>query len=148
MIHALDTKLVQIIAPQVIADNAEWVGSKGSTPVEVDTKGFRFARIIVMLGATDITMSVLKLWECDTAGGTYAAVTGGDFTAALPSDTDDNKFFAINVNLRARKRFLELEATAGNGSAGTYLVAWAELSRAEEIPNTAAERGITTELSV
>jgi hypothetical protein len=148
MIHAQDTKLVQIIAPQAIKDNTEFVGSKGSTPVQVDTIGFRWARVICMFGAMDIAMATLKLWECDTLSGTYAAVSGADFTAALPSATDDNHFFAINIDLRGRKRFLELEAIPGDGAAGTYMAAWCELSRAEEVPNTAAERGMTAELSV
>lgn len=147
MVHAQTTKIVPIISPQAIKDNVEFVGSKGSTPVQVDTLGFDYAVIRLMLGATDIAMATVKLWECDTLGGTYTAVSGGAFTT-LPSATDDNLVFAWLVNLANRKRYLEIEVIPGDGTTGSYAVAWAELSRAEQMPSTAALRGHAGELVI
>ena len=58
-------------------------------------------------------------------------------TSSLPSATDDNKFFVFDVNLQGRKRYLDLSATCGDGSAGTFACAWAELYRGEKVPATA-----------
>ena len=62
-------------------------------------------------------------------------------TATLPTATDDDGFVFFEVDLRGRKRYLDLSATAGDGAAGTFLCAWAELSRGSQTPVTAAERG-------
>ena len=94
-------------------------------------------------------MDALKLQTSDT-DGSYADLTGAIYgtstdisgaTSALPSSTDDNKFFVFEVDLRGKKRYFDLVATAGNGAAGTYLSAFAILSRGEQTPITAAGRG-------
>jgi len=69
-------------------------------------------------------------------------------TSTLPSATDDNKFFCFDIDLKARERFLEIVATAGNGAAGTFLTAWAVLSRGGEAPMTATQRGCSQILRV
>ena len=61
--------------------------------------------------------------------------------STLPSATDDKKLFGFEVDLKARKRFLDLVATAGDGAAGSFASAWCELSRAKNAPLNAAERG-------
>lgn len=137
-------KLVRVISPQAIVDNAAW------TSQEIDCAGFDFALIVFHIGATDIAMAALGLTECDTTGGSFVAITAAAFatavdidgtTTVLPSATDDNKFEAWWVDLRKRKRFLKVAATAGDGSTGTYGTAMALLFRAEETPNTCAELG-------
>ena len=150
MINAMDNKVVTITPPEAIRDNSSWVTAS------IDTKGFNWCDIFIHLGALDIAMTVLKLQHSNT-DGSYADVTGADFSsgtlsdgaaAALPSATDDNKFFAIRMDLRNVKRFLDLVATIGDGATGGFLVAWAVLSRAAESPDTMAERGITGEIIV
>ena len=47
-------KRVTVIAPQAIKDNTEFVGSKGSTPVVVDTKEWDYVEFIVVLGAKHV----------------------------------------------------------------------------------------------
>jgi len=138
------TKIVNAIPPGAIKDDADFVAA------EIDCKDYDFALVLVALGATDIAVATLKLTECDTTGGSFGDVTGAIWgtsaniagaTSTLPSATDDNKIFAIEVDCRKRKRFLKLAATAGNGSAGTYASAVAILSRGDIAPVTAAERG-------
>lgn len=145
------TKVVRAIEPVAIKDNASW------TCQAIDTKGYDSALVIWHLGATDIAMAALKLQECDTSGGNYADVSGANFdgdtgidgsAVSLPSATDDNKFFLIDVDLRKRKRYLKLTATAGDGTNGTYGVAIVILSRGKVTPNSASERGAAAVLQV
>ena len=92
-------------------------------------------------------MTVLKLQESDS-DGSYADVTGliygtsagiAGTTYALPSATADNTCFKFEVDLRGRKRWFDLVATTGTGSTGTYLTAFALLTRAKDTPVTASE---------
>lgn len=144
-------KYVAVTPPGAILDNAS------ATCAEIDTLGFRHARIAVLLGATDIAMATLKVQESDASGSGQADVTGLIYgtsagidgnTSAKPSATDDNKFFFFDIDLRARKRYLTLVATAGDGSAGTYLAAWAELYQGEALPSSAAGMGAANVLRV
>lgn len=143
-------KLVSITPPAAIVDNASY------TTASVDTAGWDYAQIVVYLGATDIAMVALKVQESDD-DSSYSDVTGLVFgtsnqisgsASTLPSATDDNKFFLFDVDLRGRKRYLDLVATAGDGTAGTYLTAFAILSKGKDGPVTAAERGASQILRV
>lgn len=147
------TKLVSIHPPGAIVDNASY------TTAAVDTFGFNKLKVTVFLGATDIAMTALKLQESDDSGMSAAAdIAGAIFgtstnpdtgaASALPTSDDDNKFFVFYVNLKGRKRYIDLVATAGNGSDGTFLTAWAELSDALTVPSTAAGRGAAANLIV
>lgn len=143
-------KMVAITPPAAIVDNASL------TTASIDTKGFAHCRIMVLIGATDIAMTALKVQESDNDSD-YSDVTGAVFatskndagsTSALPVATDDNKFFCIDIDLIGRKRYLDLVATCGDGSAGTYITAWAELRRGEKVPAKASEAGISQRLVV
>jgi hypothetical protein len=151
VIESQKSKIVAVTVPVAIVDNASW------TTIEVDTKGFEYATYYVMLGASDIAMTALAVTESDTAGSGHANVTGLIFgtstntagsTSTLPSATDDGLIFGFEIDLRPRKRYLDLTATAGNGAAGTFAVAWCELSRAHTTPDTATERGASQILRV
>ena len=141
---AIERKISVITPPAAIIDNASL------TTAYVDTLGYTFAQIYVYIGATDIALTALKVQECDTSDGSYSDISGTVFgtaediagdTSALPSATDDDTVFLIELDLRGRKRFLDLVATVGDGSAGAYVCAWAELSRPSDTPQTATERG-------
>ena len=145
-------KFVSITPPAAIVDNASY------TTATIDTAGFAYLRVLVYLGATDIAMTALKLQESDDSGmsgaaditglvyGTSASIAGT--TSALPTATDDNKCFAFEVDLRGRKRYIDLVATAGDGSTGTFLTAFALLSRAGDVGVSASERGYGSILRV
>lgn len=141
-----DTKLVALTPPAAIVDNS------GYTTAALDCKGWDHATIVVLLGATDIAMAALKVQESDdnASADDYDDVPGlntdGDTNidgdaSTLPSATDDNKFVVFEVDMRGRKRYLDLVATAGDGTAGTYLTAFAILSRGKPAPTTISERG-------
>jgi hypothetical protein len=139
-------KTVAITTPGAIVDNAAF------TTATIDTLGFRALRIVVMLGVLDIAISAFKLRESNDSGMAGAVdVSGADFSvspATLPAATDDNKLYAIHVNLNGRKRYLDLSLTGGDGTAGTYAVAWADLYRASEAPADVTARGFAQEVSV
>ncbi len=146
-----NTKVVSMTPPAAIVDNTSY------TTAEVDTKGWDYAQIICYLGATDIAMAALSVTESDTTGSGHADVTGlvmgtstdiDGNTSALPASTDDNKIIVFDIDLRKRKRYLDVTATAGDGTAGTYLTALCLLSRGKESPTTVAERGCDTVLRV
>jgi hypothetical protein len=93
----------------------------------------------------------LKVQESDD-DSTYTDIDELDFSdtaqkdidgvaLGLPSATDDNKVLLAEIDMRGRKRYLRLVATAGDGATGTYLVAFAILSRGGQGPVSSADRG-------
>ena len=150
MLTTLNTKKVAVIQPAAIVDNASW------TVVTIDRKGFDYVEITCILGATDIAAVALKVQESDD-DSSYSDVSGLVFgtsvndtgsTSTLPSATDDNKLFGFAIDCKARKRYVKLVATGGDGTAGAFMAALATLSRAEQGPLTAAQAGYSQRLVV
>jgi hypothetical protein len=140
-------KFFQVTAPAAINDNTAF------TTATIDTLGYDEMLIEVAFGAMDIAVAALKLQESDDSGMSGAAdITGADFSvspATLPSATDDNHFYGIHVKLGgARKRYMDLSFTAGDGAAGTFASVNAILGKGEAEPSTAATRGFTQLLTV
>lgn len=145
MIEGLNQKFVNVTPPAAIKDNASFATTT------VDTKGWGFVTFLISLGATDIALAALKLQESNDSGMSGAAdVSGADYSvnSTLPTATDDNNLFAIHVDCRGRKRYLDLVFTAGDGAAGTFGSAVAILSRPKISPSSATDRGLTGELAV
>ena len=146
MIQATRKKYVAITPPAAIVDNSAF------TTAAIDTKGYRLLQILVHFGAMDIAMAALKLQESEASDMTGAAdisgtVGGTAFT--LPSATGDNTFVLFTVQLKGnRMRYIDLVATGGDGTAGTYMTAIAMLSRGEEDPDSATDRGLGIEVNV
>lgn len=143
------SKFVDVCAPAAIYDNASLTANV------IDTKGYRRARIVVYIGATDIAVAALKVQEADAASDATTLTSGADIvgtragtdandtgsTSTLPSATADNTFVVFEIDLRGRKRYLQPVVTAGNGSSGTYAAVWAELFDGEVTPTTASQKG-------
>lgn len=152
MIDLQSTKL-WLATPPELKDNAAF------TSYALNTSGYDYVRYIIAVGAIDIDMVTLKLQESDD-NITYTDVPGSIFgtstvpaidlggVAALPSIASADSLFSIFVNLKGRKKWLQIVATGGNGAVGTYMCVIAELSRAEHSPRTAAERGLQAQLIV
>lgn len=150
---AMKSKLVSITPPGAKYDDAS------ATTAAIDTKGWDYLRVVVYLGDTDIAMAALKLQESDDDGSSdaYADITGAVFgtstglsgsTSTLPSATGDNAFYVFVVNLKGRKRYIDVVFTAGNGSTGTYAAILGELYRGEEQLFTATGLGASQVLLV
>lgn len=145
------SKYLQVIAPVAIVDNASW------TTNEIDTLGFNYLTVVVNIGATDIAMAALKLQSSDTSGSGFADVTGLDSdgdtdidsaASTLPTATDDNSLFIFQVDLEGQKRYFDLVATAGNGTAGTFASAVAILSNADDGPDSSSDMNALNVLRV
>lgn len=141
MNYLQNTKLFNAIPPAAIKDNAAF------SALVLDKTEFDqadYMEFIVTLGSIDATMAVLKVMESDTK--TNDTTLGGTPTEVLdvttkPGATDDDKVAVIGVDLTAsRKRYLQLQATAGDGAAGTFLSAVAVVSRPQEGSSKAADR--------
>lgn len=146
-----DRKFVSITPPAAIVNNASY------TTAEIDTAGWEHLTIVVQLGATDIAMTALTVTESDTSGSGHASVTGlvwgtstnlDGSTSALPSSTDDNKFQVAQIDLRGRKRYIDLTATIGNGATGAFFTAFAILERGEVAPSSISGMGCDEVLRV
>jgi len=140
---AQETKVFAAIPPAGIKDNAAF---DSLVLDKNDFDGADYVEFIGLLGATDVEMATLRVMESDTKtndttlGGTPAVVKDA---ATKPGATDDDKVFAIGLDLsKSRKRYLQLQATAGDGTAGTFLSAIAIASRPREAGSSAARRGL------
>ena len=143
MIHAMDEKVVSITPPGAIVDDTTF------STAALDTRGYARATIYVVLGATDVAMAALKLRESDDDSA-YSDVPGLDFSSdgELPGASDDDGIFAFDIDLRGRKRYLDVVATADDGAAGTYAIVFARLTRPSQSPGgAAADRGLVAALS-
>ena len=150
------SKQFVVYQPQAIVNNA------ALTCNVIDTLGYRRCRISFYLGATDIALSALKVQEADAKSSSTALTSGADITGAvygtstndagstssLPSATDDNKIFTVEIDLRGRKRYLLPAATVGSGSTGAFLCIVAELFDGENVPTTATQKGLAQNLRV
>lgn len=155
MHHIQNVKFVNVIPPGVVVDNAAY------TSTVVDTAGYDSVAFVVSTGFTDVALATLKVQESDAITDSVTLSSGSDVTglvwgtstnpdtgttSALPTGTDDNKTFVAYVDTRARKRYLQLQATAGNGTTGTYLAASAILGKAGEGQYNATTRGLGSNL--
>jgi hypothetical protein len=131
-------KFINVTPPGAIIDNA------AATTASVDTKGWNELMFLVSLGALDIAVTAFKVQTSDT-DGSYADLSGADFSVSpltLPAATDDNKLYAVFIDLRGKKRYFDLSLTLGDGAAGTYVSVLAVLTDGNQAPNTATLRGL------
>lgn len=144
-------KLGIVTSPAVIVDNA------ALTTNVIDTLGFDRLEIMVIIGALDIAMTVLKLQESDVAASFTALTSGADISGSvggtdftLPIATDDNKIFVFDLNLvnTARKRYIDVSATMGDGAAGTYCAIIYRLSKAKNTPDTDTLAGVLDRVTI
>lgn len=130
----------QVIAPQVL-DN----GAASSNVVDVsDCKDVLF---LVELGAIDVAATVFKVMESDTK--TNATTLGGTPTEVVditdtdtPGASDDNQTWVIRVQCNGqRKRYIQLQLTAGDGTNGIAVSASAIKRPLGEVGSLAADIG-------
>lgn len=142
MIPLTQKKVVMVTAPTALVDDA------AVTTSTIDTAGYDYATIVCYVGTTDIAMTALKVQESDASNmGSAVDIDATDFSDATQKDIDgnalalpaadaDGTFRIIGIDLRTRKRYLDLVANAGNGTSGTWFYAFAILERAKVSPST------------
>ena len=143
MIYSTATKDVVSLQP------AARVNGLAASCASVDRKGFDFANVKLLLGATDVGLTACKLQESDD-NSTFTDIPGADFSVSgvLPAAGDSNKTFEWDVTLNARKRYLRPAITVGSGTLGAYACVLVQLHRAEQAPYNPATRGAAQVLTV
>lgn len=145
MIHAMNEKVVANVPTAAI-------GATATATLTIDTLGYDFASIDVMRAGNSSTVfaNVIKVSEGDTTSS-YSDVTalvgggtGGFTIPAASSDTDTTNVVKLDVDCRAKKRYLKVTYTPGV-SATVGIVA--RLSRPEVSPSSAASAGVAALVS-
>lgn len=131
----------------VIAVAPVSLNNASATAIEVDAGEFTHATFELTVGATTGAISVFKIQDSATSGGSFSDVSGASL-ATLPGATDDNKVYAIHLPLAGVEQFLEVVLTEDNTGTGIYGVN-CRLSRVSGgTPSSASERGYAAELFV
>ncbi len=122
------------------------VNNASATVASLDCIGADYATIIISYGTTDIAATVCKLQESDD-NSTWVDITGGALTP-LPTSSDGTKQFVFYVDLKARKRYLNLVLTVGNGTTGSFLDVIGILGKLEQGVTDATGRNVKANLLI
>ena len=128
-----------ITPPGAILDNA------AATTAEVDCQDADYIIVTAYFGATDIAAAVLKLQASDTSGSGFTDISGSDLASSATATIDGTaiRWYIDRRKTMGNKRYLDLLFTAGDGSAGTYFTAFADLYRLNSTPTSNAELNVT-----
>lgn len=126
-------KVFNAIPTGVIKDNAAFVSNVIDTAIAGSAKALVVA---VNIGSIDADLAVFKVMQSDTQ--TDSTTLGGVPTEVLdvtdsvtPGSDDDDTVVLIEIDLQGpHSRYMQLQGTAGDGAAGTYLSATAYLVNA------------------
>jgi len=144
MIEIQNMKFVNLCYPQ-LKDNGDLADQ-----AYADCMGWNHVRFMIQMGNTDIGLGSTAegtapfIEECDTAGGSYTAVSDAALADAIAAD-EDGGFFAVDVALtKTHKRYMRWNVLhAGDGDIGVNASAFAVLSRPAIGPKDAAGQGLT-----
>lgn len=122
------------------------VGSTATSTLTIDRLGFDHVSVsaIRASNASTVFASVLKVEESDD-NSSYSNVTAlvgggtGGFSIPAVSDTNSAAIVQVDIDCRARKRYLKVSMTPG---ASATLGIVASLSQAEVAPTAAAGKGL------
>ena len=130
-------RLLQAIIPGVIKDDGAFTAQVIDTAQDGGGEELVF---VAQIGSIDADMAALKVMQSDTK--TNATTLGGTPTTVVdvlatttPGDANDNDVVVVRVNLKGpHSRYMQLQATAGDGAAGTYLSAIAMITNSNVPP--------------
>ena len=122
------------------------VGSTATSTLTIDRLGYDHVSVsaIRASNASTVFASVLKVEESDNDSD-YTDVTAlvgggaGGFTIPVVSDTNSAAIVQMDIDCKAKKRYLKVSMTPG---ATTTLGIVAGMSRAEVAPTNAAGKGL------
>lgn len=121
----------------------------------IDTLGFAHASVDVVFepvaaaGTNSAVAIALKLQESDTTSS-YSDLTAfvgggsGGFTVPTPGNTNDTNVVRFDVDLRGKKRYLNVYATP---QAASVVASNVRLSRGEDGPSDATTKGVKAAVS-
>ena len=122
------------------------VGATATSTLTIDRLGYDHVSVsaIRASNASTVFASVLKVEESDD-NSSYSNVTAlvgggtGGFSIPAVSDTNNAAIVKMDIDARAKKRYLKVSMTPG---ASATLGIVAHLSKAEEAPVSASETGV------
>jgi len=140
MFHAQNDKVVAALP-------AAAIGATATSTLTIDRLGYDHVSVSAIRAANASTVfaSVLKVEESDELSSNYSDVTAlvgggtGGFSIPVASDTNSAAIVKLDIDARAKKRYLKVSMTPG---ASATLGIVAHLSKAEEAPVTAVEAGV------
>jgi hypothetical protein len=123
------------------------VGSTATSTLTIDRLGFDHVSVSAIRAANASTVfaNVLKVEESDAVSSGYTDVTAlvgggtGGFTIPAASDTNSAAIVQMDIDCRAKKRYLKVSMSPG---ASATLALVAGMSRAEVAPTAAAGKGV------
>lgn len=123
------------------------VGATATSTLTIDRLGYDHVSVsaIRASNASTVFASVLKVEESDASGSGYSDVTAlvgggtGGFSIPAVSDTNAAAIVKLDIDARAKKRYLRVSMTPG---ASATLAIVASLSKAEVAPSTVGEKGV------
>lgn len=139
MFHAQNDKVLATLPTAA-------VGATATSTLTIDRLGYDHVSVsaIRASNASTVFAGVLKVEESDN-NSDYSNVTAlvgggtGGFTIPAVSDTNSAAIVKMDIDCRAKKRYLKVSMTPG-ASATIGIVA--HLSKAEEAPVSASEAGV------
>ena len=139
MIHAQNDKVLATLPTAA-------VGATATSTLTIDRLGYDHVSVsaIRASNASTVFASVLKVEESDD-NSSYSNVTAlvgggtGGFSIPAVSDTNSAAIVKMDIDTRAKKRYLKVSMTPG---ASATLGIVAHLSKAEEAPVSASEAGV------
>jgi hypothetical protein len=139
MIHAQNHKVVAEVPTAA-------VGATATATLTIDTIGFDHASLTVMRAsnASTVFASVIKVEESDD-NSAYTNVTAlvgggtGGFTIPAVSSTSATSILKMDIDTRAKKRYLKVSYTPG---ATATVAITARLGRGEESPISNTDAGV------
>ena len=142
MNEAQNTKKSIMVLPQAIGTD--------SVTGRVDCKGWDYCSIDVIAdtAAAGDVMTTLKIGQGDTTSAftdISGAIGGTDFTIPAPN-TSTGDIMSFEVDTRVKQRYLQLTMVGDATTRLTTVVA--TLSRGEQPPTSATNRGVTTLVQV
>lgn len=142
--NMIETMKTVVMLPMQLKDNGSF-----SNNTYADTQRWSHLRVEFHIGAIDIGVgsggagNALKLEECDTSGGSYTDITDAALADAI-ADTEDDKIFAIDLDLRkSHMRYVRVnDPQAGDGAVGANMYVLGRLSNPQVTPVNAAGQGL------
>jgi hypothetical protein len=139
MIHSQNHKVVAEVPSAAI-------GATATATLTIDTIGFDHASVTVLRAsnASTVFASVIKVEESDD-NSAYTNVTAlvgggtGGFTIPAVSSTSATSILKMDIDTRAKKRYLKVSYTPG---ATATVAITARLGRGEESPVSSTEAGV------
>lgn len=139
MIHAQNDKVLATLPTAA-------VGATATSTLTIDRLGYDHVSVsaIRASNASTVFASVLKVEESDD-NSSYSNVTAlvgggtGGFSIPAVSDTNNAAIVKMDIDARAKKRYLKVSMTPG---ASATLGIVAHLSKAEEAPVSASDAGV------